>query len=297
MPIQPSTQVAHIPLNGLTASSVRFLVSVAAEALRRVKVMAVSPLFLHYVGKIVRPMLRLDITAEGSADFAGMARFEETHCIVVTLETYGRNIDAAVAQGAFGLWALAARFADRADVKTSAALAAQLAGLIEGPSDAAIQAAAGEANGAGHHLLLAGADAQPALDAGFVLTLVAALAHSHRGGHVLNALRLRADCDVHLDQQFACLFHPGGVREHLQSVLCGQATGRLEAFLPPVVHFHQAQPAGPVWSKPVLVTKRRDWNAQEARRFEHSGSAFDFNVDAINLQRGHGTLLYSTSTA
>jgi hypothetical protein len=35
MPTQPSMQVAHIPLKGLMESSVRFLVSVAAEALSR----------------------------------------------------------------------------------------------------------------------------------------------------------------------------------------------------------------------------------------------------------------------
>jgi hypothetical protein len=33
MPMQPSTQVTHIPEAGTTDSSVRFLVSVAAEAL------------------------------------------------------------------------------------------------------------------------------------------------------------------------------------------------------------------------------------------------------------------------
>src|SRR6185369_10292944 len=144
MPIQPSTQVVHIPLNGLTASSVRFLVSVAAEALRRVKVMAVSPLFLHYVGKVFRP-LHLDVGAERAANFAGMTRVKETHCVVVTLQAHGRNVQAAVAQRALGLRSLAARFAHRADVQASAALAAELAGLVEGASDAAIQAAAGEA--------------------------------------------------------------------------------------------------------------------------------------------------------
>ncbi len=34
-PMQPSTQVVHIPLKGLMASSVRFLVRVAAEELSR----------------------------------------------------------------------------------------------------------------------------------------------------------------------------------------------------------------------------------------------------------------------
>jgi hypothetical protein len=35
MPMQPSTQVVHIPLKGLMESSVRFLVSVAAEEFSR----------------------------------------------------------------------------------------------------------------------------------------------------------------------------------------------------------------------------------------------------------------------
>src|SRR5512135_309451 len=98
MPMQPSTQVAHMPLKGLMESSVRFLVSVAAEALRRVKVMAVSPLFVSDMSKFFRPRLHRHIFAERSADFAGMARVKETHGIVVTLETHGRNVQAAVAQ-------------------------------------------------------------------------------------------------------------------------------------------------------------------------------------------------------
>src|SRR5437868_3016834 len=158
MPIQPSTQVVHIPLNGLIESSVRFLVSVAAEALRRVKVMAVSPLFLHDVGKFFRPLLYRNIGTEGAADLAGVAWVKETHCIVVTLEAHGRNIQAAVAQRALGLRALAARFAYRADVETRAALAALLAGHVEGTRYAAVQSAAGEANRSRHHLLFAHAD-------------------------------------------------------------------------------------------------------------------------------------------
>src|SRR5215467_6483549 len=141
MPMQPSTQVVHIPLNGLMESSVRFLVSVAAEALRRVKVMVVSPLFLHDVGKFFRPLLHLDVSAERAADFASMAWVKETHCIVVTLETDGRNVGAAVAQRRLGLRSLAARLAHRADVEACAALPAQLAGHVERAGDTAVQPA------------------------------------------------------------------------------------------------------------------------------------------------------------
>jgi hypothetical protein len=35
MPMQPSTQVTHIPLTALIESSVRFFVNVAAEAFKR----------------------------------------------------------------------------------------------------------------------------------------------------------------------------------------------------------------------------------------------------------------------
>jgi hypothetical protein len=43
MPMQPSTQVTHMPEEGVTEPSVRFFVSVAAEALIRERVMFVAP--------------------------------------------------------------------------------------------------------------------------------------------------------------------------------------------------------------------------------------------------------------
>jgi hypothetical protein len=46
MPIQPSTQVTHIPLKGLMEPSVLFLVKVAALLLIFVKVMVLPPFSL-----------------------------------------------------------------------------------------------------------------------------------------------------------------------------------------------------------------------------------------------------------
>src|SRR5581483_175738 len=265
--------------------------------------MAVSPLFLHYVGKVFRPLLHLDIGAEWSADLAGMARVKKTHCIVVTLETYGRDIEAAVAQSALGLRALAARLAYRADIEARAALAAEFAGLIEGPSDTAIQAAPRKTDRARHHLLLAHAHAKPALDAGFILALVAALAYPHGRSHVLDPLGLRTDRDVHLKQQSPRLLYSRGMRPNFHAILCGQAARGLESLSRFAIganaggDFHQAQPACAIGREPVVVTKRGDRYSQEPRRIQHGAALFRFYLYAVNFQRWHGTLLYSTSTA
>src|SRR5690348_8469482 len=134
--MQPSTQVVHIPLNGLTESSVRFLVSVAAEALRRVKVMAVSPLFLQ-LGKI--RLFGPHFGAKWSGNLAGVAGIEETHSVLVTLKTLRSQVGAAVAQSGLGIRTLAAQLANGTDVQASAALAAGFAGHVEGTRDLAVQ--------------------------------------------------------------------------------------------------------------------------------------------------------------
>src|SRR5947209_7017431 len=175
--MQPSTQVVHMPLNGLTESSVRFLVNVAAEALRCVKVMAVSPLSLQ-LSKI--RWFNWHISAKWSGNFAGVAWIEETHRVVVTLETLRRQVGAAVAQRRLGGRSLAAQFADRADVQARATLAACFAGHVERTRNLSIEPPARETDCAGHHLLFAHADAQPALDAGFVLGHETALLDPHR---------------------------------------------------------------------------------------------------------------------
>src|SRR5690242_267637 len=156
MPTQPSTQVVHIPLNGLTESSVRFLVSVAAEAFRRVKVMTLLLVFF-------RRELDVNVATEGPCDFAGVAWFEETHRVVVALEAHRREIQAPVAERRRGGRALASLLADGTNVETRAALAATLVRHMEGARDCAADAAAGEPDRPGHHLLLAHPYAQPAL--------------------------------------------------------------------------------------------------------------------------------------
>jgi hypothetical protein len=49
MPMHPSTQVTHMPENGLTAPSVLFFVSVAAVALSLVSVISSFLFFLSIV--------------------------------------------------------------------------------------------------------------------------------------------------------------------------------------------------------------------------------------------------------
>src|SRR5690349_17539288 len=148
----------------------------------------------------VRVDLHTHIMAEWSAQLAGVARLQETHGIVVALETHGGKIEAAVAQQGFSGGTLAAQFAHRAGVEAGAALAALLAGHAERPGNVAAFAPAGKADGAGHHLLGANAHAQAALDAIefripgrsrlAVHRFVAALANAIFGGEVLDALRL-----------------------------------------------------------------------------------------------------------
>src|SRR5690242_3815446 len=123
--------------------------------------------------------LQLDVSTKRTRKFAGVTRIQETHGVVVALETDRRKIEAAIAQRGLGRRALAAQLADWADVNASAALAAELACDVERARHFAVQAASGKTDGARHHLLLAHADTQPALDAGLVLALVPALVHSH----------------------------------------------------------------------------------------------------------------------
>src|SRR5581483_12084741 len=175
--MQPSTQVVHIPLNGLIESSVRFLVSVAAEALRCVKVMAVSPLFLQLSKIRFHP----DVRAKWAGNFAGVTGIEETHRLVVTLEALRGQVGAAVAKRRLGIRALAPQFTNWTDVQACATLAASFAGHVKRTGDLAIQPSPGEANRSGHHLVLAHAHAKAALNTRFALGFVAALLDAHRG--------------------------------------------------------------------------------------------------------------------
>jgi hypothetical protein len=118
--------------------------------------MAVSPLFLQ-LSKI--RLFDPDIRAKWSGNFAGVAGIKETHGIVVTLEALRGQVGAAVAERSRGIRALAAQFANRTDVEARAALTANFARHVEGTRDFPIQAAAGKADRAGHHLLFAHPDA------------------------------------------------------------------------------------------------------------------------------------------
>src|SRR5689334_12957387 len=138
--------------------------------------------------------LDVHVSTDRSAQFAGVARFEETHGVVIALETDGRKIQAAAAQRCAGGACLAAQLAGRADVHARPALAAALVGDVKWARNPAMRTAPGEPDGARHHLLLADAHAQPALDAVLMLDfVVAALADAVLAGQVLDGLRLRAD--------------------------------------------------------------------------------------------------------
>src|SRR5512147_1420114 len=191
--MHPSMQVVHIPLNGLTESSVRFLVSVAAEALRRVYVIGILLVFSC-------ANFDWNVRTNRPRQLARMARFQKAHGVVVALEADRREIQTSAAQRGGGGRSLAPQLADGADVNAGAALATLVAGDIEGPGNLAMVAASRKSDGAGHHLLLADADAQAALDAVFLVRLVAHLAHAVLAGQVLDALRLRASSDVQLEQ-------------------------------------------------------------------------------------------------
>src|SRR5581483_7996168 len=111
----------------------------------------------------------LHVRAYWPAQLAGMTRGKEAHRILVTLEANGRKIQAAAAQRAFRLRPGTAQFAHRAGVQAGAALAAQLRSLFERTRHAPLYPASGESDGARHHLLVADAHAQPALDAALTI--------------------------------------------------------------------------------------------------------------------------------
>src|SRR5659263_320974 len=137
MPTQPSTQVAHMPLNGLTLSGVRFFESVAADLFNLVIAIWFSPPCL--VPR--RERIQLDSI---EASVAQLARLHDAH---------------------------AGKLAHGAHVEAGAALAARLGSLVEGHRDLSLDASAGKPDSAARHLLVAYADAQPAEDAPAVLAL------------------------------------------------------------------------------------------------------------------------------
>src|SRR3972149_2716934 len=289
IPMQPSMQVAHIPLNGLIESSVRFLVSVAADALRRVKLIGVLPL--------ARSWYRADslarVGAERTRQLAGVARVEEAHRVVVALQAHSREIDTAVAQRGIRRRALAAQLAHGTDVETRAALAAQLAGHVERPGDAPVEAPAGEADGSRHHLLGTHPHAQPPLDAGLVFRLVPALPHAGGRGQVLDPFGLGRGRDVQLEQQPAGTLHASGVRPDRQPVFCRTGARRLEARPVPAGYLHEAETAGPVRREPFVVTEGGDRYAVEARYVQHAAATLDLNLGPVDRQLRHGRLLSS----
>ncbi|OLC92367.1 MAG: hypothetical protein AUH86_19105 [Acidobacteria bacterium 13_1_40CM_4_58_4] len=65
----------------------------------------------------------------------------------------------------------------------------------------------------------------------------------------------------------------------------------MQSLLFPVTHFDQAQTACAIGLQRVVVTQRRNWDSEEAARFQDSRAAFDFHLDAVNGQRGHRILL------
>src|SRR5437016_12886035 len=116
--------------------------------------MSLLPLFVQ-LSKYVDPPLPLHVSPKWFGNVAAVAGIEETHGTVVSLEAGSRNVYAAVAHRGLRLRALAAQFADRADIEARTALPAPLAGHVERPSHFAMQAASRESDCPGHHLLLA----------------------------------------------------------------------------------------------------------------------------------------------
>src|SRR5450759_669327 len=151
MPMHPSTQVAHMPLNGLTLSGVRFFDSVAAD------------LFTFVIDILVSPP-----------------------CLVPGRErVQAYRIETRVAQLARLQGPRAREFAYRAHVEACAALAARFRRLVEGHRDLALDAAADEPDRATRHLLVADANAQAAQDAAPVLTFEPHLGDPELGGQAL----------------------------------------------------------------------------------------------------------------
>jgi hypothetical protein len=133
MPMQPSTHVTHIPELGATESSVRFFVNVAADEF-----------ILERVMDIMSPPLPISIFLD------------------LTSETGWAQIGAASADRLIRLCVSASERAGRADIYATAALTTGIGGKIKRRADAATLPTPPEADGLGHHLLFAHADAQPA---------------------------------------------------------------------------------------------------------------------------------------
>src|SRR5512137_2929324 len=117
MPMQPSTQVTHMPEAGTIDPSVRFLVRVAAEEFTRDRDMTSS-----FAGR-----------APSFRDLAGHAGFHVAEHVVeaVLREAGRREVGARATDGLVGLRVRAPQLAGRADVDAAAAETAHLRPLVE----------------------------------------------------------------------------------------------------------------------------------------------------------------------
>src|SRR5512137_620988 len=107
--MQPSTQVTHMPLKGLTDPSVLFLVRVAALLLSFVRLGMMLPPHM--------PLRFLFLNAGATAPRVVHPTLE----IVVLVQAARRHGQAAVAKGRFRARALAAQLAGGADIHAGAA--------------------------------------------------------------------------------------------------------------------------------------------------------------------------------
>jgi len=202
--------------------------------------------------------------------------------------------------------AMAAKFHDGADVEASAALAANVRLRPEGAHHFAARTPESETDRSGHHLFGAHPHAFATLDAFFEFRLQALAADAIAAGEILNRLRLRTSSDVEFQQQLASALDPCRVRLDDQTLIRDQSAGALQFAAWRLADFHEAEPAGAVGSQAVVVAEGGDGNAEELRRLEHGGAAFDFDYDSIDRQFGQCALPvfffclltpYSTRTA
>src|SRR5512137_2658280 len=217
MPMQPSTQVTHMPEAGTIDPSVRFLVRVAAEEFTRDRDMTSSFVGSARDRSSGRPRLVLWRSARSLGDLAGHAGLHVAeHVVEAVLHEAGRReVGAGAADGLVGLRVGAAQLTRGTDVGAAAALAADLRAHVERGRDAPVLPPTLEADRPRRHLLLAHAHAEAAQDALLVLLLESLLAHLVGGGEVLDDLGLRAGGEEQLEDHLARPHHsPRGGAHH-----------------------------------------------------------------------------------
>src|SRR5512135_2924074 len=254
--MQPSTQVTHMPLKGLTDPSVLFFVRVAALLLIFVRLgMKLPPRY---------PLRFLFLNAG-----AAVARVVHPTLEILVMVQAGRGHgQAAVAKDRFGARALAAELAGRADVHAGPAGPALLRAHVEGCRDLPLVAPLLETDGPGVHLLGADPRAQPAEDALLVTGGEADPGDPVLGGQVLQDLGAGGHGQHELDHHPPRRPDPLGVRPDDEPLLGGIGAGGDELALQTLADLDDAEAAASERRQSLVVTERRDLEAVELGRVE-----------------------------